>query len=374
MPLPLIASLTKTVVALLAQSEAVLLFAGDAMQHKAQLDAASCGDGTYSFTGCFEPVKDIVGSADYAIVNLETPLGGRPYRGYPCFSAPDSYAEALAGSGFDLLLTANNHTLDARDRGLKRTVAILDSMAISHIGTYTDADSRAKEIPFVVNIKGFKVGFLNYTYGTNGIEIQGDAVVDYINRKIIAEDITATRNAGAEILCVAVHWGDEYKLLPNNSQKNLAKWLCDQGVDIIFGGHPHVIQPMEHVDNQATGRKTAIFYSLGNFISNMKTRDTRGGAISRVTLKRDSIGQAYVDNLSYQLVFTVPPTKPGTNFVLYPADHAVFTSTPMPEQSGKTTNTPLPASVISNRNAFVSSASKIFDNHNKNVTVYNVAE
>lgn len=374
MPLPLIASLTKTVVALLAQSEAVLLFAGDAMQHKAQLDAASCGDGTYSFTECFEPVKDIVGSADYAIVNLETPLGGRPYRGYPCFSAPDSYAEALAGSGFNLLLTANNHTLDARDRGLKRTVLALDSMAISHIGTYTDADSRAKEIPFVVNIKGFKVGFLNYTYGTNGIEIQGDAVVDYINRNVIAEDITATRNAGAEILCVAVHWGDEYKLLPNNSQKSLAKWLCDQGVDIIFGGHPHVIQPMELVDNPATGRKSAIFYSLGNFISNMKTRDTRGGAISRVTLKRDSIGQAYVDNLSYQLVFTVPPTKPGTNFVLYPADHAVFTSTPMPEQSGKTTNTPLPASVISNRNAFVSSASKIFDNHNKNVTVYNVAE
>ncbi|OKY95142.1 MAG: hypothetical protein BHV67_13030 [Bacteroidales bacterium 43_36] len=374
MPLPLIASLTKTVVALLAQSEAVLLFAGDAMQHKAQLDAASCGDGTYSFTECFEPVKDIVGSADYAIVNLETPLGGRPYRGYPCFNAPDSYAEALAGSGFDLLLTANNHTLDARDRGLKRTVLALDSMAISHIGTYTDADSRAKEIPFVVNIKGFKVGFLNYTYGTNGIEIQGDAVVDYINRNVIAEDITATRNAGAEILCVAVHWGDEYKLLPNNSQKSLAKWLCDQGVDIIFGGHPHVIQPMELVDNPATGRKSAIFYSLGNFISNMKTRDTRGGAISRVTLKRDSIGQAYVDNLSYQLVFTVPPTKPGTNFVLYPADHAVFTSTPVPEQSGKTTATPLPASVISNRNAFVSSASKIFGNHNKNVTVYNVAE
>lgn len=374
MPLPLIASLTKTVLALLAQSEAVLLFAGDAMQHKAQLDAASCGDGTYSFTECFEPVKDIVGSADYAIVNLETPLGGRPYRGYPCFSAPDSYAEALAGSGFDLLLTANNHTLDARDRGLKRTVTILDSMAISHIGTYTDADSRAKEIPFVVNIKGFKVGFLNYTYGTNGIEIQGDAVVDYINRNVIAEDITATRNAGAEILCVAVHWGDEYKLLPNNSQKSLAKWLCDQGVDIIFGGHPHVIQPMELIDNPATGRKTAIFYSLGNFISNMKTRDTRGGAVSRVTLKRDSTGSAYVDNLSYQLVFTVPPTKPGTNFVLYPADHAVFTSTPVPEQSGKTTITPLPASVISNRNAFVSSASKIFDSHNKNVTAYNVAE
>lgn len=374
MPLPIIASLTKAVVALLAQSEAVLLFAGDAMQHKAQLDAASCGNGTYSFTECFAPVKELVSSADYAIVNLETPLGGRPYRGYPCFSAPDSYAEALAESGFDLFLTANNHTLDARDRGLKRTVETLDSMAISHIGTYRNAASRAKEIPFIVSIKGFKVGFLNYTYGTNGIEIQGDAVVDYINRNVIAEDIAATRNAGAEILCVAVHWGDEYRLLPNNSQKSLARWLCDQGVDIIFGGHPHVIQPMELVDNHTTGRKTAIFYSLGNFISNMKTRDTRGGAVSRVTLKRDSIGQAYVDNLSYQLVFTVPPTKPGTNFVLYPADHAVFTSTPVPEHSGTATATPLPASVISNRNAFVSSASKIFDSHNKNVTIYNVTE
>ncbi|MDE6317686.1 MAG: CapA family protein [Muribaculaceae bacterium] len=375
MPLPLFTGLPHAIASLILQSEAVLLFAGDAMQHKAQLDAAANGDGTYNFTECFEPIKDIVSEADFAVVNLETPLGGKPYRGYPCFSAPDSYAEALIESGFDLFLTANNHTLDARDKGLKRTVSVLDSMAVPHLGTYHDADSRMQSLPLIINIKGFKVGFLNYTYGTNGIEIQGDAVVDYIDRDVIAADIQATRRAGVEILCVAVHWGDEYKLLPNDAQRKLAKWLCDKDVDIIFGGHPHVIQPMELIDNPLTGRKTAIFYSLGNFISNMKTRDTRGGAVSRVTLKRDAQGVAYVDDLNYQLIFTVPPTDSNSNFMLYPADHKAFSSTPMPSQNGaNTTCTPIPSSVRANRDAFVASATEIFKKYNKNVTEYTPAE
>lgn len=375
MPLPLFAGLSKAMIALMTQSEAVLLFAGDAMQHKAQLDAAYSGDGRYCYTECFEPVRSIISDADFAVVNLETPLGGPPYRGYPCFSAPDSFAEALVEAGFDLLLTANNHTLDARDRGLKRTVSVLDSIAIPHIGTYRNAESRSQEIPLVINIKGFKVGFLNYTYGTNGISIQGDVIVDYIDRQVMADDIAATRKAGAEILCVAVHWGDEYKLLPNSSQKELAKWLCDKGVDIIFGGHPHVIQPMELLDNPATGRKTALFYSLGNFISNMKTRDTRGGAISRVTLRRDSIGTAYVDELNYQLVYTVPPSGRGSTFKLYPADHEAFdvTATISRSDSSKSV-TPFPTSVITGRNAFVSSANNIFDKYNKNVTSYKPAK
>lgn len=384
--MPLSLGFINILLSLFIKSEAVLLFAGDAMQHKAQLDAAYQGDGTYSYTECFAPVKKLISDADFAVVNLETPLGGKPYRGYPCFSAPDSYAEALIESGFDLILTANNHTLDARDRGLKRTVNALDSLAIPHIGTYLNSSSRESEIPMIIDIMGFKVGFLNYTYGTNGISIQGDAVVDYIDRELIASDISSTRKAGAEIICVAVHWGDEYKLLPNESQKSLANWLCEQGVDIIFGGHPHVIQPMELIDNPATGKKTAIFYSLGNFISNMKTRDTRGGAISRVTLRRDSIGNAYVDDLNYQLVFTVPPTKSGDNYLLYPAEHPVFSSTPLPSNDTKksitdtitasvnnrrkASSTPLPAGIRANRDAFVSSATAIFNRYNKNVTKY----
>lgn len=371
--MPIIAGLTKALITLLTPAEAVLLFAGDAMQHKAQLDAAYSG-GQYSYTECFEPVKDIIRQADFAVVNLETPLGGKPYRGYPCFSAPDSYAEALIEAGFDLMLTANNHTLDARDKGLRRTVSALDSLAIPHIGTYTNAASRKNEIPKIMNIKGYKVGFLNYTYGTNGIAIQGDAVVDYIDKEKIESDIAATRKAGAEIICVAVHWGEEYKLVPNASQKALAKWLCDKGVDIIFGGHPHVIQPMELIDNPATGKKTALFYSLGNFISNMKTRDTRGGAIARVTLQRDSAGRACVSNLDYQLVYTVPPSPSSNgnkNFMLFPVDHEAFTAAQATYSSDSTvTYYPIPSHIRAGKDAFVSSATAIFDKYNKNVFPY----
>ena len=365
MPLPIFAGLTKALIGLLTQSEVVLLFAGDAMQHKAQLDAADDGNGIYSYTECFEPIKGLVQDADFATVNLETPLGGRPYRGYPCFSAPDSYAEALVATGFDLILTANNHTLDARDRGVKRTINTLDSLAIPHIGSYINACERENKLPLIINIKGYRVGFLNYTYGTNGIGIQGDVVVDYIDKELIARDISLTRKAGAEILCVAMHWGDEYQLLPNKYQKTLAKWLCDQGVDIIFGGHPHVVQPMELIDNKITGRKTALFYSLGNFISNMKTRDTRGGAISRVILKRDSIGRAYVDDLSYELVFTVPPIKKGDTFRLYPANDTIFEGT---SNCDNNLEIHLPTHIIEKRDAFVSSATNIFNQHNKNVS------
>lgn len=349
--MPVAAGLLSTVLlSLFGNCEAEIVFAGDAMQHQAQIDAARSSDLTYDYSACFAQIDSIISAADYAVVNLETPLGGRPYRGYPCFSAPDSYAVALRDAGFDMMLTANNHTLDARDRGLRRTITVLDSLEVDHIGTYNDPTERTTTLPKVVDINGFKVGFLNYTYGTNGIEPQTDVVVDYINRKTISTDIDATRRAGAEIICVAVHWGQEYKLLPNAEQRSLAKFLADKGVDIIFGGHPHVIQPMELQPNPSTGRNTALIYSLGNFISNMKTRDTRGGAISKVTLRRDSVGKAYVDELSYRLIFTSPDSPRGTNYIVYPAERL-----PQGHYSG-------------HRDRFVEAATDIFDRHNVNIT------
>lgn len=300
--------------------EATLLFAGDAMMHQGQIDAARQPDGTYSFSDCFTEVAPIIRKADYAIVNLETPLGGPPYSGYPCFCAPDSYADALVDAGFDLMLTANNHTLDRRDKGLKRTIDRLDSQGIPHIGTYNDATARDTLSPLVVDVKGFKIGMLNYTYGTNGIEIQGDAVVDYIDRKKMRSDIAKAREKGAEIVMVAVHWGNEYQLLPHSSQKSLADFLHRQGVDLIIGGHPHVIQPMEMRRDSVSGRSALVVYSLGNFISNMKTRDTRGGALVQTIIRRDSAGRAYVAGAAYRLVFTQPGQPAKCNFSLHPAE------------------------------------------------------
>ena len=214
---------------MLTPQEVSLVFAGDAMQHQGQLDAARRPDGSYGYDGCFDAVAPYISAADYAVVNLETTLGAGGFTGYPCFCSPDSYAEALRDAGFDMMLTANNHTLDRLDKGLHRTISVLDSLGVDHLGTYHDGESRQRALPMVKDIKGIKIGFLNYTYGTNGLTVKGDAVVDYIDTDLMASDIESARAAGAEILAVAVHWGVEYKLLPHPSQKALADFLVGQG-------------------------------------------------------------------------------------------------------------------------------------------------
>ena len=166
--------------------QAELLFVGDAMQHQAQLDEAlRLGGGKrYDYSDCFTLIAPEVIKADYAVVNLEVPLGGGPrYSGYPCFSAPDSYAEALQDAGFDLFLTANNHCLDRGDAGVRRTVKTLTSMGVDHTGTWHDAADRAATPPLVRNINGIKVGFANYTYGTNGIAPKAGAEIALIDKR-----------------------------------------------------------------------------------------------------------------------------------------------------------------------------------------------
>lgn len=330
---------------LFGRDEAEIVFAGDAMMHTAQLQAAKQADGHYDFSECFTEFAPFIQTADYAVVNLETPVSRPPYSGYPCFNAPATYIDALHEAGFDLFLTANNHTLDRRDRGLKATIEALDSRKLPHVGTYTDAASRAQSLPLIVDINNIKVAFLNYTYGTNGITIQGNVVVDYIDRTHIADDIAKARMRGAEIITVCIHWGEEYKLQPNASQRSLADFLVSQGVDLIIGGHPHVIQPMEVRHSDRFNKDVLVVYSLGNFISNMKTRDTRGGAIVRVRLLRDEQGAARFDSATYRLHFTVPASQ-GHNFRLFPVEGDI------------------PAMWLPQCDAFVRSADGIFTRYN----------
>lgn len=316
----LLSTLLLAISAALSQgNEASLLFAGDAMMHQKQIDVARQADGSYDYSTCFTNIAPLISEADYAVVNLETPLNGAPYSGYPQFNTPDSYVDALKAAGFDMFLTANNHTLDRYDRGLCRTIDVLNAKGVDHLGTYRNAAARDSVIPMVKDINGFKVGFLNYTYGTNGIEIRGNVVVDYIDKEKIKRDVKRTRDAGAELVCVTIHWGDEYRLLPNATQKSLADFILGQGVELLIGGHPHVIQPME-MRVGSDGKKQLLVYSLGNFISNMTKRDTRGGAIVRAHLKRDDQGRAYVDAADYDMVFTIPGVAGKENFHLVYAD------------------------------------------------------
>jgi len=337
-----------------APQGADLLFVGDAMQHQAQLDVArQLGGGKgYDYSGCFTYIAPTVTEADYAVCNLEVPLGGGPdYTGYPCFSAPDSYAVALKDAGFDMFLTANNHCLDRRDRAARRTLAALDSLGIDHVGTFHDSADRERKVPFIKDINGIKIGFLNYTYGTNGIEPREGAEIALIEKPRMAEEIRRTREAGAEIVVVAIHWGVEYVLLPNRNQEDIADFLVDQGVDLIIGGHPHVIQPMKVVRNEKEQKDVLVVYSLGNFISNMKTADTRGGALVRARVERGADGKARFIKADYDTFLSAKPSGAGTNFMVVPSW--------MPER--------IPAGQRAHWDLFDRGASRIFDTHNVNV-------
>ena len=307
-----------------AQNDGVvsLLFAGDAMQHQKQLDTAlKNGDfKTYDYSDCFTFIAPEIQNADYAVCNLEVPLGGGPdYSGFPNFSAPDSFAKALREAGFDMMLTANNHCLDRGDSAARRTLRALDTMGIDHIGTYKDREERKDKTPYIKEIGGIKIGFLNYTYGTNGIEPQSNFEVNSIVREEIENEIKLSREAGAEILVVAIHWGTEYVVLESPVQKDLAEFLIENGVDIVIGGHPHVVQPMLISHNDKEQKDVLVVYSLGNFISNMSTPDTSGGALVRVYLQRDENGKARLKGADYDTFYVVKPEGEFGNFTVLPS-------------------------------------------------------
>lgn len=330
---------------------ATLLFAGDAMQHQAQLDQAlSEGEGRkHDYSECFRWIAPVITEADYAVVNLEVPLGGGPvYRGYPCFSAPDSYAQALADAGFDMMLTANNHCLDSGMKAARRTLWALDSLGIDHTGTFHDAADREAKVPFIKNINGIKFGFLNYTYGTNGIPARDGMEVAYIDREKIADEMKRTRDAGAEILVVTMHWGIEYVLRENAIQRDLARFLIDHGADMVIGSHPHVIQPMKMIHDDRRQQDVPVVYSLGNFISNMKTGDTRGGAYARVRVERDADGVARVKWADYDTFYCAKPTGKGSNYMVIPSDRTDL----------------IPQAERSHWQIFDRSSSKVFDAEN----------
>lgn len=296
-----------------------LLFIGDLMQHQAQLDAARMPDGSYDYTDCFRWVSPEFAKADLVIGNLEVPLGGKPYTGYPAFSAPDSYLKSLRQAGVDVLLTANNHCLDRGKMGLERTICLLDSFRVPHVGTYRTRQERLDFYPLLVEQKGFRVVFLNYTYGTNGLRPVTPNVVNYIDREQMRRDILKARLMKPDVLIACMHWGVEYQSLPRSEERALADWLLKMGVDHVIGAHPHVIQPVEVREDSLSPTRHLIAYSLGNFVSNMSAPQTDGGMAVKLLLRRVE-GKTRLVDCAYALVWTSRPVLSGKkNFQVYPA-------------------------------------------------------
>ena len=292
-----------------------LLFMGDVMGHIPQVEGAYNSDTKqYDYMPVFDKIKHKFAQVDFAIANLEVTLAGKPYKGYPQFSSPDALAAACRDSGIDVLVTANNHTCDRGKKGIIRTLDVLDSLKIAHTGTFRNKAEFDKKNLLVLSKNGISVGILNYTYGTNGLPVPEPTVVNRIDFNLMKQDIEKAKKAQLDKLIVVIHWGIEYQQKQNKNQEEVAQFLFDNGVDIIIGGHPHVLQPMYYYPQTGLHKEQLVVYSLGNFISNQRKSPSDGGAMVELTLFKDARG-THIANKGYYLVWVNRTLKTNKKYL-----------------------------------------------------------
>ena len=260
-----------------------ILFAGDVMGHMPQVRVAYNKErNEYDFRPCFQYLKPYIESADLAVANLEVSLAGEPYSGYPNFSSPDALFDGLVWAGFDVVLLANNHVADKGRRGITKTIQTIEKQA-QYAGVYADAAARDSLYPLIINIKGVQIALLNCTYGTNFNPVYLPQMVNLIDTVQIKQDVLKAQKQYADLLIMNIHWGDEYKVNANDYQAKLARFFARIGIDLVVGSHPHVVQNFEYI-NTNDSTKMPVYYSLGNFVSNQRKRNTNGGIMAKVTV------------------------------------------------------------------------------------------
>ena len=277
---------------------------GDIMCHNSQFkDAYNSDTSTYDFSYVFDNISTYTKTADLCVGNLETTFAGeeKGYSGYPQFNTPDNLAYELKGIGLDVLTTAGNHALDTGYTGLSRTIDVLKDADISHLGTYQSQEEQDKVL--IKFVKGLKIAFVNYTYGTNGIPVPKDKTycVNLINKELISKQLDVAKSQDPDIIIACMHWGNEYQTKQNSTQMELADFLIQNGADIILGTHPHVLQPYEKrtvtLEDGST-RNGFVAYSLGNFISDQNAKYTRSSIILNLTITKHVDGTVSVDNIN----------------------------------------------------------------------------
>lgn len=304
-------------------STAKIMSMGDILIHASLLEGAKQSDGTYDFTKSFTHVSPLVKQADMSVCNLEVTFGGsnRKYSSFPLFNTPDTLAKALKSSGFDLILTSNNHSYDTGENGLKRTPKILKQAGLKSTGTRVDNSQK----PYIITeVNGIKLGVINYTYETpsangkkalngNFVSTSASSLVNSFNYdnlqsfyKEIKNRLSQMRSDGAQAIMLYMHWGDEYRIKQNTYQQEIANKMCKFGVDVLIGGHPHVIQPVDVIINEETGNKMACLYSMGNALSNqrislmdLKTGHTEDGIMFYTTFEKYANGDVKLAKIDY---------------------------------------------------------------------------
>lgn len=330
---------------------ATLAATGDLLIHEMVFKSAKQSDGSYNFDSMFSLFNKYVSEVDYAVANLETTLAGTElgynYSGYPCFNSPDAIAKSAKDAGFDMLLTANNHSYDTREKGMLRTVETIDNIGLDRLGTHKDT----KEKRYVVKkINNINIGMLCYTYETDGskdtVALNGIKMSDTAEELVnafsyneldtfynnVQSDISSMKKDGAEAIVLFIHWGDEYKIIENKKQQTIAQKMCDLGVDVIIGGHPHVIQPVDLLTSTTDqNHKTVCLYSMGNTLSNMPGSwgglakgYAQDGVLFKITFEKVNNGKVTIKNADILPIYNnITGSKDNSKFKIIPLDKSL---------------------------------------------------
>ena len=291
-------------------SELTLIMVGDILLHTPVAKSGVQQDGSYDFTALFANVKDEVEAADLALVNQEVIIGGTALgiTGYPSFNAPFELGDALVEAGFDVVLHATNHTLDKGKKGIANCLSFWQEKypQITVLGINESREAQEDHI-FVYEQNDIRVAVLNYTYGTNGIPMPPDMpyAVNLLYEKKVTADIAKAKTM-SDFIVICPHWGTEYQLAPSAEQARWTQIFLENGVDLVIGTHPHVIEPIEWVRDD-NGNEMLVYYSLGNFV-NWTSSSGKGianrmvGGMAEVTIARAPDGDVAVKSYGVEPV------------------------------------------------------------------------
>ncbi|MFC4388142.1 CapA family protein [Gracilibacillus marinus] len=267
---------------------------GDILIHDRVYNTAVEGEG-YNFLPMLTEVDDYLKTPTITMANQETIIGGKDIglSSYPSFNSPEELADNFQEVGVDIVTMANNHTLDRGEIAIQNAIAHYEKIDMPYTGSYKSPADREK-VRVIETAEGIKVGFLSYTYGTNGIPVPSgkDYLVNLIDKEQIEEDVKVARES-ADVIILSYHFGNEYERLPNDNQQELAQFASDLGVEVVIGHHPHVVQPVEWLEGK-NGQKTLVAYSLGNFLSGQEQLYQRIGGmlqfqVSKISYSDDTI-------------------------------------------------------------------------------------
>lgn len=309
-----------------------IVFIGDVMQHGYQIRSAhipGCDPSepsSYDYSHAFKYMKGRFAKADLAVANMEFPIGVMPYSGYPHFSAPQSIAEEAIESGIGLFQIANNHIADKGKRGIERTINIYDSLGVHYTGAYRNDSTELEDNPKIIEVKGIKIAFINFTYGTNGMPVPSPFIINTMDSVKVKASITRAKERGAQIIVALPHWGEEYMLYPSGQQKKWAEMLFRNGVKIIIGTHPHVPQSAEiHLNREGHPRRYGeveriVFYSLGNYISNQSTPDYTqlGMAVEIMIVKNNLSGEIALSKPYFEYLWCFKKGEFASDYTVVP--------------------------------------------------------